>query len=234
MTAQDYITQALTLLGVTPPGATPETPFLTDGLTRLQAMIGALNKEGINLYTIDALTVTNTGATSYTFGAGGTGSTTRYSDIVSMHVRIGTADYDIPRGAQSDYAAFALKSQVQPVPQFFYYDAAFPVAALWLAPAASSGNSLFVDVAHPLTSPSALSTIMSFPEAYDEFFIYNLAPRLAPGYGKTVPPEVREIAISSSAVMRRGHDRLGTLAMPAGISEQTGVTTEWWRTGGLV
>jgi hypothetical protein len=53
-----------------------------------------------------------------------------------------------------------------------------------------------------LSAPATYATVIAFPPGYLEAFRYNLATRLAPEYGKPVPPDVRLTATESLARLK--------------------------------
>lgn len=234
MTAQDIIDQALSFYNVFEIGGSPSTAQRTDGLTRLQNLVDAWQGEDINLYTTQSLTATLTGAATYTFGVGGTFSTTRPIDILDLYLQTSTVSYPIPRGTVDDYANFALKQLATFLPAFYYYDAGFPTATLYLA-GIPNGGQLVAVIASALTTPAALNTTMNFPPVYSQALIYNLAVLLGPPYGQPVDPNVRDEALRTKGVIQSMNLRTANLTLPMGIQGGDANIADmyWWKTGGL-
>ncbi len=234
-TAQSLITDALTLFNVVEIGGTPSTAQLNDGLTRLQGMIDAWQADGLQIFCIQTVSWTSTGANPYTFGPSGTASTTRFERIVGCRMRISGVDYPIEIWSQQQYAAAVLKTLTLTFPIGAYYDQGYTStaptgqASLYFYPICGSGSTLYVDGWQPLLSLSALSDTIYLPPAYQEALTYNLALRLGPAYGQPVTADILRIAQESEARLRARNLRPPFLT--SDIMFPTDAVEINWRTG---
>jgi hypothetical protein len=70
-----------------------------------------------------------------------------------------------------------------------FYDAAFPLANLYLFPIPLGGN-IELNTWIPFTSFANLATVVSLPPAYQRFLQYRLGADMAPEYGGQAGPDV--------------------------------------------
>lgn len=87
----------------------------------------------------------------------------------------------------------------QGTPVQFYYDPKTNTGDLFLWPAPASTETLINFTYYkPLDIFDTSDDEADFPDEWVEALIYNLAVRCAPAFSQPVPPEVRDIAISSA------------------------------------
>lgn len=230
-TAGDLITRSLRMLGVVDDatGSVASTTQLANGLTALQSLIDTLNAQKITVPSMQTLSLTSTGATTYTFGSGGTFSATRLPRVTGARIRVGGVDYGMEIWSLDKYAAYPLKTTTQTFPVGVYYDQAFPLATAYFLPIPSSGNVLYVDGWTPNTTYAATSTTTVFPPAYDRYFAFQLAIDLAPEYGTQTTASMQDAARESKMALAMNNLR-APLLRPDRVIPPTGRSLNW-RTG---
>jgi len=208
VTAQQIITASMRKLAIAKSGETLSTQELADGLEVLQTMLRAWSAVKIAVFaSVEESFTLGVGTASYTWYSGGTFNSVRPHKVTGAYVQ-DSDGYSHPVRIISEglYRSFALKATSgRPSSIFPLYG--FPYVTVYLYPVPNAAESLHVDSLKPFTETSsfdALGSTLSFPVYYEEAIIYNLAIRLAPEYGKTVPAEVVAIAT-------RSYDNLITL-----------------------
>lgn len=161
----------------------------------------------------------------YTIGTGGDFSTDR-------PVRIGNYAYSsLPVGAsqpvtfpctqitQDEYNLIAVKDQTQEYPSNFLYVNSYPLGAITFWPVPSQVTPVTFSIDRILAQATSLGATISFPPGYVEAFKYNLAIRLAPLLGQPVTDDVKSMAVSSLADIKRANKRTPVLRYDAAISQ---------------
>ena len=179
-----------------------------DALEALQVMLRSWAVEKINVFVSVHETFTLVAGTSeYTWGVGGTINTLRPNEI--LFASIADADlrtYQIELIPQGKYRNISKKT-LTGRPYYLYANYAFPYIQIYLYPVPTAAETLLLDSVKPFTEASSFDSVddtLQMPTNYEEPIIYNLAVRLAPEFGKSVPKEVAAIAISSyDRIMRR-------------------------------
>jgi len=197
MTARTLIKAALRAIGVIASGETPSASEMADGLEALQIMLRGWGAERIMVYTTtnEHFTLTaNDG--DYTIGSGGDFNTTRPTRISGAFVRGSGVDVPLKIIGEAEYRAIGTKD-AGGTPGQLYYNPAYPLGLIYLYPVPSSALVLYLDNLRPLTEPTTLTDSISFPLEYDEAIKFNLAVRMAPEFGVSVPPEVAAIAMTA-------------------------------------
>jgi hypothetical protein len=186
-TAQELIEDALLEIGVKAVGETPTDDEMQDALRRMKIMFRAWAVNGMTVYVsaIDTHTLSQ-GTTNYTIGTGGTINTARPAVIKEAYVNQGGIDYTMNLIGEKEYAEIADKDLGHNYPTDLWYQPEYPLGKIWLWP--PGGGTLNLHSYKQLSEPSALTTSIAFPGEYDEAILYNLAIRLAPGYGKEPTP----------------------------------------------
>lgn len=207
--AQDLITLALKSLQAY--GSTEPLPPVdaNDGLTLLNLMLDSWSLDSLAVYTGQtlnfALQVGVGGTTPYTFGPGGTGSTTRPLTITSAFTRDSNGnDYDVEVVLdQERWDAIGNKSLTSQIVETVYYDGNFPTASLFVWPVPLLNYQLFIVGPMPLTQFTTLQTTVVFPPGYQLAFILNLAELMCSFYGVECPPTVSRLAAEALAKIKR-------------------------------
>lgn len=205
-TAAQIINRALRLIGVLASGETPSANEQSDALMALNAMLDAWRNESLMVYALRDETLTLTGASSYTIGTGGNLNTTRPVKIEGAYQRVSNIDYPIHIADKREYDRIADKTTQSQITDWLYYEPSYPLGKLFMYPVPTSGV-LHIATWVPLTSFAASDTV-ALPPGYEELITYQLAPRLAPEYGKQVPVEILAIGKAAKDDIKRVNFRM--------------------------
>lgn len=200
MTCQTLIKSAMRKMGILASNETPPVSELEDCLEALQLMLRswaarrllvfASTKESFNLVS---------GQASYTWGTGGTITTTRPHQILGAFVRDSqNIDHLVDIISEGQYRGYSNKTATAR-PEVLFFHPLYPLAYIYLKPTPQDIETMWVDSMKPFTETSSfddIASILSFPPNYEEPIIYNLAVRIAPEFGKTISAEVAAIATS--------------------------------------
>lgn len=228
-TAGDFITGALRLLQVLDVAETPDNDVAQDGLRRLNMMMGSW---GIQPGTIpvrrrevfDLVSGKGTEANPYTIGpAADFAVTQRPNAIVGVGLLLGSSSppVEIPRGLFTDdaYEAVQVKTLGNPLFTDLYYRPTYPLGTILLWPVPNTAdNDIVLYWDEQLTEFADLETDYDFPQGTPEAIEYNLALRLAPANQIEVPADVRMLAVSSLAAVKRSNLRLTDLPTDPAIT----------------
>lgn len=204
-TALDIITRAMKICGALGQNETPTTSEADDGLTTLNDMIDSWNTDRTYIYTVTQSTIPAvSGQAAYTIGTGGDFNITRPVKIDNVFTRINSVDFPCQEINDQDYESIAFKANAG-VPEYFYYDAGFPLGTLYLYTVPTQGD-IYISTLEQLTQFTNLATNLTFPPGYNRALIYNLAMELAPEYplaGGMEPAAVKAAAESLANVRNR-------------------------------
>ncbi len=196
-TVQDLITEALAEIVAVPAGDTPPAEDLATGLAVLKRMVDASNvhrgniaTERIDVWPLIAATQT------YTIGVDPAGVLTPTFAAVRP-VRIERANIIIGSGTSAvrrplnllDDTQWAAKSYqtASGLPFDLYNDEAYPLSTYFLYPIPADTYHLETYTWQQFAQ-SALADKLAIPPGYLEFWLYGLAVRLAPIFGKAPSP----------------------------------------------
>jgi len=197
MTAQELLTSSLRLIGASAQGETPPADEMQEPLSALNTMVDSWSSGSL---TVPVLTTESfvlvAGTSQYTIGSGATWDTVRPLEIKNAYIRSSGLDYSVKVLTRERFNSIVQKS-IQGRPEFIWYDNQHPIGTVNLYFTPNGADTIFIDTWKPLLAIANLTTEITLPEGYDEALKYNLAIRLAPEYGVTVSPDVREVARKS-------------------------------------
>jgi hypothetical protein len=153
-------------------------------------MLRSWSAHNIRVYFTTTETVGLSGATSYSWGSGGTIATARPVSIRGAY----TSDNLVEIVDESQYMRLVVGNQGGPV-QWLYYQPQYPLGYLFPWPLDSS--TLYVNSLKELSDPTTLASTVQFPTEYDDAIKWNLAVRMAPEYGKDASPTILSLAAST-------------------------------------
>lgn len=212
-TAQTLIKAALRSIGAISTGETPTADELEDGLEALQFMLRNWSARGVRIYFTTTESITLTGATSYTWGSGGTIATARPVQIHGAY----TSENIVEVIDEAKYRRLVLAGYTGPV-EYLWYQPQYPLAYLYPWPLDSA--TLYVHSSKELTEPTAITSTIAFPTVYDDAIKWNLAVRLAPEYGKEPSNTVMSLAASTLQAMETLNFTVPAIQTPiAGLGE---------------
>ena len=189
-TAQTLIKAALRSIGAIATGETPTSDELADGLEAMRFMLRSWSAHNIRTYFTTTETVALTGATSYTWGSGGTITTARPVQIRGAY----TSDNIVEVVDEAKYRWLVVANHAGPV-EYLWYQPQYPLGYLYPWPLDSS--TLYVQTLKELTDPTLITSTIAFPTEYDDAIKWNLAVRLAPEYGKEAGATVVALAATT-------------------------------------
>lgn len=221
-TVRDLITAALLDLNAIASGESPTATEAADALRRLNLLLETWRLESLLVYALDTVTLTLTGATSYTWGSGGTINATRpvrLERAVQRRTASGqTLDYPLAVLTDAEYEGIGLKGLTSSIARWIYLDRAYPLASLFTYPVLPSGDTLLLYVWHPLTAFASLDTTVALPPGYELALQTSLSLELASMFRDcTVTPALAAQAIRSKALLKTVNSQPRLLSLPAGL-----------------
>lgn len=211
-TAQDLVTDALQLIGVTASNETPAAEDLTLGLRTLNGMLGRWSASKLLLRsTSDDTYAIPSGAASFTIGSGGDCNTGKPLKIVNAFVRVaGGTDSDVRIIGYEEFDSYPDKTIATATPNAIYYDPSSAqggtVGTVYLYPLADDGSTIYLRSDKYLTEFATLGTSSTFEDMYYEAIIYGLAVRLFRKFKHVsvpVPQDLIDIAASAKKDIER-------------------------------
>ena len=226
-TALNIIERALLDLTVLGEGDVATSRQASDGLVYLNDLIQAWDNEGLMVNSVTTDSLTMTGATSYTFGTGGTFNAARPVSALSAYFTYDGFDYPIDITTREQYEAVADKTATSDMPDRIYINYTYPLATVYVYPVPSTGT-LKVATLKPITELAASGTVLAMPPGYERALRLSLAVEMMPMYGlqnqliMTMAEKAkRDIQKVNSANMPK---RTG-LGLPAGYRQTGNILT---------
>ena len=225
MIANDLINMALRAAGLLGTGQTAPAEMSNQALTSLNMLIEQWAAKRWLSFRTTNLTLTSTGASSYTVGPGGDFNISARPQSVEaafFSQNMGTPQQiDTPievLRAREDYNAIALKG-VTSVSRSVFYDNAMPLGTAYFWPIPTSSRySMTLTVKAPLTTVSNILADMGLPPEFDEALVYNLAVRLRTLYQMAADPAIVMLAKASLGTIRAANTQISKLRMPTGLT----------------
>ena len=234
MTGRDVVSACLRLMGAVAPGESIADSEASQGLESINRMIDSWSNERLMIFerVREEFSLVS-GTQSYTMGSGADFSTTRPQKIdkATIEDQSGTTtEHEMRIVTLEEWAEIQSKSTQSDIPFYLYPEYGYPNVTLQLYPVPASTDKVVLYSWKPLSSISSLSATLSFPPGYEEALIYNGAVRLAPEYGKALPPEVLGVAMESKAALKRMNNVPRYLKVDTPVA---GASRVWnYRTGG--
>lgn len=222
----DIIRLVLKDTGVLGIGQSANAEDTNDCFDTMNMMIGEWNSKRWLLFHLIDVAFVSTGAQSYTVGPGGDFDTPRpdrledgcfFRQLVSASSP-NKIDYPLSiLESREDYARIGLK-QLLTIPQFIFYDAAYPLGIVypWPIPQASLYE-IHLLLKSQLTQFDNLSDDINLPAQYYGAIRYNLACRVRTMYQLQADPQLVALAMDSLSVIRNMNAQVPRLRMPGGI-----------------
>ncbi len=148
-------------------------------------------------------------ANTYTFTVEGT-PVTATGTITAAGIT-GTPT-EIPRNVLTDdgYQSIQLKNMSNTQFTDVYYNATYPFGTIFLWPRpTTAANALVLYLKNVFTGFADLDTLYDFPAVpgYEEAIQYQMDVRLAPAWGRDLPPIVGALAIKALALIKRANNK---------------------------
>lgn len=226
-TPVEIINMALKDSGVLGVGQSALAEDINDAFVKLNWMLGQWQRKRWLVYHLIDLSLTCTGARSYTVGPGGdfdTGANPRPEKLEAAFFRQmvqsqpNEIDYPLELlQSYEDYSKIALKGLTS-FPSYIFYDSGFPLARVypWPVPQATI-YAVHLIVKVQLTQFTTLTQTIDLPAEYMAALEMNLALRLAASYNTTPNPVTVAGAREALNVIRGANTQIARLQMPGGL-----------------
>lgn len=224
-TPDDIIIAALKNSGVLGVGQTAQAEDMNDGFNKLNFMIAQWQRKRWLVYHLVDVSITCTGALSYTIGPGGDiNLITRPDRLEAAFLRQtiqsqpNQVDYPLQLiEARETYNNIALKS-LQSFPSWIFYDPAFPLGVLypWPVPQASI-YALHLSLKEQLNQFTSRNQSISLPLEYFAALEWNLTIRFCAAYRLPLTDDLVGLAKDSLNVIRDSNTQIPRLQMPKDI-----------------
>jgi hypothetical protein len=210
LTVGEIVRQAMIELGVLNSGDQPDAPEMSDGITKLTAMLKSWSLEA-NLFREESGTVTVTGA------SGGVTLEAEVAEVYSVrHVVSATNQRPLPMWNREQYYFLPNRSQAGN-PTICYIARNLDTLELRLWPVPATDVDLHLDYGRSLEVPSNPDETLDLPQAWQEAVIMGLASRLASMFGATRidPATVQRVDSAAGSLYARvlDHDRPDSIYM---------------------
>jgi hypothetical protein len=213
MTVQDLINLSLTLCGRLGAGRTAGAAESTVVFGIVNGMLDSWSTKRLAVYSVNLATFPlAAGTETYTIGTGAVFNTARpilvQSASIVATVEAKTARFPLRVIGQDEFSSLESFGDQAVIPKLLYYDAAFPVATIYLFPIPATNTHLDIWTWNAFTQFAALGDTVTLPPGYSRALSYNLAVEVAAAFGLQVPAVVAAIALSSKASIEAINARL--------------------------
>lgn len=228
--AGDLIKSSLRLTGCIATGETPTADESNDGLGSLNDLLEIWSTQSLAVYG-SADTAFNTVANQASYTIGPTGQwvgdrPVRIND--NPYCTVSGVDFPIELIGQQDYDLISLKTQPGQIIERMLYVNDNPNGRITLWPMPNAIVPITLNIDRLLTQVPTLATVMLFPPGYLLAMKHALGILLAPDYGRSVSDEIRAVAQTSLASIKRANKVKRTAKYDAAI---VGSDTSSWQRG---
>jgi hypothetical protein len=226
-TPRDIVNLALKTANVVGVGQSSLPEDINDCFNMLNMMIAQWQRRRYMVYNLKTVSLTATGATSYTIGLGQQFNTERPAKIEAAFFRMqggSTLPVDYPLQvlrAKEDYDRISIKT-LNAFPQYVFYDSAFPVGNVFVWPVPSNQYQIFLTVMTQLQSFQNLSEVIVMPNEYLDAMQWNLADRITAMYGLPQNPQITNYAKASMLAIKEVNSQIPLLHMPVALRGKSG------------
>lgn len=229
-TALALFKAAMSKINMLAAGETPSAEDQEVCLDRLNALMTALENEGMfNYTTTDTIATLPANTTSRTIGPAQQIAMTRPVRILrGSFGRIGGIDYRIDPVSEIEYNEISLKSSIGAVaPAVCFYDGGTPTGTVYFWPV--SGGSVELHIITPAPGGVAVdgTTTYDFPPGYQRMIENLLALEIAPDFNTEASPQVRLMAMSAMRKIKRTNARTPQLDLDRLVSGRGNSPSDW-------
>jgi hypothetical protein len=201
-TALDIITDALQEIGVVDAGGTVEPEDASFCLRKLNVLIQRLSNTRLALPVLTQISVTVTGAETYTIGPSGGVVAARPLKVVSAIVR-DSGGNDSPVDILNAVQWGAIyKKDIDAPPTDVWYEGTATNGTLHVYPQ-SAGYTLILDCMTLLTSFASTASTLTLPEGYESMLALSLVDEIAGPYRQPVTPDQRRRLMGAMSAVKR-------------------------------
>lgn len=224
-TVNDLIDLALRDAQVIGEGQSATDKQTRDLFTKLNWMLALWRKKRWLIWHTLDLSVTSTGAQSYSIGPGGDIDLAYRPDKIEAAYFNQTTTAPLPISyplrvltSRVDYNNIALKT-LKTFTKYVFYDPAWPLGYLYPYPVMPAQNyyALHVTVMEVLAQFTSPSQVISLPGEYLEVIEFNLAVRACMQNGKPVPQELALAASDGLRTLQQLNTQIPRLRMPKSL-----------------
>jgi hypothetical protein len=232
-TALEIIEDALGLTNAVGTDQTLTADETSDCLRTLNDLIEDWNTQNLAVYGQANQTFnTVNGQATYTIGTGGNWNTVRPVRINEpAYSTINGVTFPMSAMSQGQYDLIAVKGQTQQFPDLFLYVNEFPLGLVTLWPTPNAVTPVTFSIDRLITAVSSAGASISFPPGYANAFVYNLAVKLGPKFGKKMSqyPEVVQEAKDSFGNIKRANKRPRVMSYDPAILNNGYTYADWMR-----
>jgi len=226
-TPRDIVNLALKTANVVGVGQSSLPEDINDCFNMLNMMIAQWQRRRYMVYNLKTVSITATGATSYTIGLGQQFNTERPAKIEAAFIRMQggsplPVDYPLQvLRAKEDYDRISIKT-LNAFPQYVFYDSAFPVGNVFVWPVPNNQYQIFLTVMTQLQAFQNLSEVIVMPNEYLDALQWNLADRILTIYGLPENPKITRYAEVSMRAIMENNSQIPLLHMPVALRGKSG------------
>ena len=226
-TPRDIINLALKTANVVGVGQSSLPEDINDCFNMLNMMIAQWQRRRYMIYNLQTISITATGATSYTIGTGQQFNIARPAKIEAAFIRMqggSTLPVDYPLQvlrAKEDYDRISIKT-LNAFPQYVFYDSSFPVGNVFVWPVPNNQYQIFLTVMTQLQAFQNLSETIVMPNEYLDALQWNLADRILTIYGLPENPKITRYAEVSMRAIMEVNSQIPLLHMPVALRGKSG------------
>ena len=213
----ELLTLCLKDIGIVGEGQTASPDSMQDAFDTLKQMLGMWQADKLYIYASKEISVTLTGAASYTVGTGGVVNIPRPVKIAAAFWRSGNIDYAMQvLNSFEDYERIALKDSGA-LPSAVCYVASYPLATLYVYPSTSTGDLRLVT---RIDLPSYVDSYddLALPPEYAMAIRYSLDELLSVSFQTPLRPDIPPMAMKARKIMKRNNVSIPLAQMPAALS----------------
>lgn len=216
-TALDIIKIAMQEIGALGLNEAPSSDEAANCLDALNDLISQNNNENTVIYTIEQNTypiVAN--QMNYTFGVGGTTSTTRFDSLEKIIVRNSTnVDFLVEILTFDEYSDIVTKQITSSFPFAAYDDRAYPIRTLTMYPIPTDASyNLILWTGKKIPLFSDLTDVLIAADEYNRFYKTNLAIEIASRFGREPSLSLIKRAEDAKTIVERNNFVPRELSMP--------------------
>jgi hypothetical protein len=226
-TPRDIVNLALKTANVVGVGQSSLPEDINDCFNMLNMMIAQWQRRRYMVYNLKTVSITATGATSYTIGLGQQFNTERPAKIEAAFIRMQggsnlPVDYPLQvLRAKEDYDRISIKT-LNAFPQYVFYDSTFPVGNIFVWPVPNNQYQIFLTVMTQLQAFQNLSEVIVMPAEYLDAMQWNLADRILTIYGLPENPKITRYAEVSMRAIMENNSQIPLLHMPVALRGKSG------------
>lgn len=210
------LTLALKDCGIIGEGQTASADTINDAFATLNQMLGLWQADHLYVYAQQNISVTLTGATSYTVGIGGAINTARPVKIDAAFWRSGGVDYPVTVfNSLEDYERIGVKASGT-MPAALYYLPSYPYGSLKVYPTGATGE-LHLIVRVNLPQYLTAADVVALPPEYLMALRYSLAEHLSMAFQTPLRPDIAAMASKARKIMKRNNVAIPLSQMPGGL-----------------